>query len=93
MYIEVNFCKFQDAFYHSERKDQFSYEALRALFDYLESLEEDQAEPIKVDDVDLCCEYCEVEEDDQYYSDYEEGGEHEDQVIARLSNSVLIYNH
>ena len=45
----------------SERKDQFSYNALCALFDYYEELEESTGEKVEFDMVAICCEWCEYE--------------------------------
>jgi len=53
----VDFGLFCDAFRDHDRKDQFSYEAKRALFDYLESRADDMGEPIELDVIALCCEY------------------------------------
>lgn len=53
----VNFSDFCDAF--EIRKENFTYEGKRALFDYLESYEEDTGEEIELDVIGLCCEYSE----------------------------------
>ena len=50
---------FERAFVDYGRKDQFSYEALGLLFDYLESYEQDTGEEIELDVIALCCDYCE----------------------------------
>ena len=50
---------FEQAFKVAGRGDQFSYEGLEVLFDYLENLSEDSGEPIELDVVGLCCEYSE----------------------------------
>lgn len=59
MYQEVNFSMFCDAFHKSDRNENFSYEGKRALFDYLEQLEEDLGEKIELDIIALCCDYSE----------------------------------
>ena len=46
---------FRDAFFRTGRKDQFSYEALGALYDHLEELDENY----DLDVIALCCEYAE----------------------------------
>ncbi len=51
--------QFREAFRLAGRMDQFSYEGLEVLFDYLENLSEDIGEPIELDVVGLCCEYYE----------------------------------
>ena len=55
----VEFYSFRQAFERMGRIDQFSYAGLRALFDYLEELSEDIAEPIELDVISLCCGYSE----------------------------------
>ena len=42
------------------RPDNFSYEGLEQLFDYLESYEEDGQEQIELDVIALCCDYSEL---------------------------------
>jgi hypothetical protein len=51
---------FIDAFTHSSRKDQFSYEALSAIFDYLEDYSDSTGEPVELDIVGICCEWAEM---------------------------------
>ena len=54
-----NAYQFSEAFRIAGRMDQFSYEGLEVLFDYLEELSEDTGESIELDVVALCCEYYE----------------------------------
>lgn len=54
-----NVHQFREAFRIAGRMDQFSYEGLEVLFDYLDNLSEDTGEPIELDVVALCCEYYE----------------------------------
>ena len=62
MYDTVNFNQFNDWFTRSgSYKDNFSYEGRKALFDYLEELEDDTGEKIKFDPIALCSEYSEYE--------------------------------
>ena len=83
-----NVYQFREAFRLAGRMEQFSYEGLEVLFDYLEELSEDTGEPIKLDVVALCCEYYEssIEEIiDQYNIDvsYVEGDEDEIKEMVR----------
>lgn len=67
-----NVYQFREAFRLAGRMDQFSYEGLEVLFDYLENLSEGTGKPIELDPVALCCEYYEssIEEIiDQYNID------------------------
>ena len=43
------------------RKDQFSYEALCALFEYYDELSEDLGEEIAYDPIAICCEWAEYD--------------------------------
>lgn len=58
MFKQVSFYDFEDSFSWGY-KDNFSYEGKRALFDYIETLEEDIGTPIELDTVALCSEYAE----------------------------------
>jgi hypothetical protein len=51
---------FIEAFKQSSRKDQFSYEALEAIFDYLEEYSDFNGEPVELDIVAICCEWSEA---------------------------------
>ena len=67
----VNFCDFQDAFYKMDRKDNFTYEGKRALFNWLEEYEEDYGEEIELDVIALCCEYTEYSDIEEFWKDYD----------------------
>ena len=51
--------QFEAAFKEAGRSDQFSWEGLKSLFDYLDDLSEDTGEPIELDVIALCCDYTE----------------------------------
>lgn len=42
------------------RTDNFSYPALRVLFNYLHDLSEDIGEPMELDVIAICCDYSEM---------------------------------
>lgn len=50
---------FMEAFKQSSRKDQFSYEALEVIFNYLEQYSNDTGEPVEFDIVGICCDWSE----------------------------------
>ena len=50
---------FMEEFKQSSRKDQFSYDALGAIFDYLEEYSDSTGEPVEFDMVAICCEWSE----------------------------------
>ena len=57
----INLYQFERAFVDMNRKDQFTYDGKKALFEYLEDLEQDIAEEIELDVIALCCEYSEYD--------------------------------
>jgi hypothetical protein len=69
----VNAFAFRDAFSDFGRNDNFSYEGQRALFAYLEELEEDTGTPYELDVIALCCEFTEYTIE-TFFNDYEVPG-------------------
>jgi len=57
MYQTINSYDFETAFNKAGRKDQFSYDGKKVLFDYLEAYEDDTGEKVELDVIALCCEY------------------------------------
>jgi len=51
---------FIDAFKQSSRKDQFSYNALGALFEYMEEYSANTGEAIELDIISICCDWSEA---------------------------------
>ena len=66
----LNAYDFERAFVTAGRKDQFSYDGLRALFDYLEGYEDGTGEEIELDVIALCCDYCEYDSALEWAKDY-----------------------
>ena len=64
----VNQTDFIDAF-KKLRPDNFSYEGLVALYDYLENLEEEDDEFL-LDVIALCCDYSEYKDLEEYKKSY-----------------------
>lgn len=60
MFARVNLSDFRDAFRAAGRKDQFSYDGLRVIFDYMEELEDIFGEPVELDVIAVCCDYAEM---------------------------------
>lgn len=54
----VSFHDFVDAF--RDRAEQFSYDALRMIFDYLEEYSDNTGEPIELDVIAICCDFVEA---------------------------------
>lgn len=57
MKTAVTFSSFIDDFRAMDRYDQFGYQALRVIFDYLEEYEESTGEEIEFDVIAICCDY------------------------------------
>ena len=55
----INSCDFVDAFRAHGRQNQFSYDGLHALFDYLEEMEDAMGEEMELDVIALCCDFSE----------------------------------
>ena len=67
----INYYDFKNEFRSHDRGDQFSVPALRALFEYLEELEEDCGTEIELDVIGLCCEYAEYENLEEFHEVYD----------------------
>ena len=70
MYITVTPAMFSDAFRRMGREDNFSSEALEALFEYIENYEEDTGIRVELDVIGLCCEFTEYTTAVEAASDY-----------------------
>lgn len=70
MHITVNSSMFADAFRRMGRENQFSSDALEALFNYLEEYEQDTGEEIELDVIGLCCDFTEYETAVEAAADY-----------------------
>ena len=92
----IQFCDFQDAFVRMDRTENFSYEGKRALFDYLEELEQDMGEELELDIIALCCDYTEDAIEDvlrEYGLESIEELEDNTQVIWNDGGRVLFVNY
>ena len=91
----INEYQFADAFKRI-RPDNFSYDGLKALYEYLEDYEDSTGEQIELDVIALCCEYNEYEDLEEFQGDYGddyqsiEEIEHATQVIMIDDDSFII---
>lgn len=89
----VNNTDFHDAFNAMDRGNQFSYEALNLIYEYLEELEEDMGKPIELDVIAICCEYSEepwqdlIESYDIDLSDWETDEDRKQAVIDYINEN------
>lgn len=94
----INKDQFRHAFQNMGRGEQFSYEALGLLFDYIEMIESETGEQIELDVIALCCDYSEstIQEVLSYYNIIEsDGDDTEEELIALITdylqeNTMLI---
>lgn len=65
----IDLYQFREAF-RSYKRENFSYEGLEVLFNYLEKYSDSTGEPVKLDVIALCCDYEEssIEEIISYHS-------------------------
>jgi len=77
---QVNFSDFLDRFRSHDRDDQFTYDGKKALFEYLEQLEEECDTEIELDVIALCCEYTEYEDLKEFQDNYGENYETLDDI-------------
>ena len=72
IYKSIDIYDFRRAFTDYDRADQFSYEGLGALFEWLDELSADTDTPYELDVIALCCEFTEysdlAEIKDVYFS-------------------------
>ena len=70
MKTTVNLYDFEQAF-KSIRPDNFSYDGLKALFEYMEELEEETGHPeIELDVIAFCVDFSEYESIEEFQDDY-----------------------
>jgi hypothetical protein len=65
----LNFSQFYNDIWE-ERKNQFSYEGWKALFEYIEEMEEATGVETECDIIALCCEFTEFDNFADYSSQY-----------------------
>ena len=96
MKTTVNQFDFVDAFRQAGRENQFTYEGLQALYEYLEEYEEDTGEEIELDVIALCCEFTEYESIQECADNYglqscqEEEEDIEEELLAQISNNTQV---
>ena len=96
MISRVTQSDFHDRFQAMGRGSQFSYKAKNALFDWLEEDEDSTGEPIELDIIALCCDFSEMDDLDDYNSQYArpslgyKPAESIEDIEERLYNSAVL---
>lgn len=86
----INRHQFIRAFAEAGRAEQFSRDALSAIFDYIESYENDSGEDIELDVIAICCDWSEdlpediAENYDIDIADWENPEEKAERVMEHL---------
>lgn len=107
MKTSINFSQFCNAFRDMGRNENFSYEGKKALFDFLEDLEEQTGEEYEIDVIALCCEFAESDVGEliaDYGIDVSEAEDEEEKagivedylndntmLIGKLTNGSFVY--
>lgn len=71
-------------------KNQFTYNGKRALFDYLERMEEETGEEIELDIIALCCEYSEHDSALEAAQEYDDSINSEEVARAYLEDRTTV---
>lgn len=88
--------EFSTAFHKAGRGNNFTYDGLNALYDYLEDYEDGTGEQIELDVIAFCCEFNEYENLEEFQGDYGddyqsiEEIEYQTQVIMIDDDSFII---
>jgi hypothetical protein len=91
MKTTINQSDFVSAFKgNSERKNQFSYGALCALFDYYEEVEQSSGEEFELDVIGICCDWTEYDTALEAAKAYEFDKEDEDKALSYLTNQTSV---
>jgi hypothetical protein len=61
IFQRLNVSDFRDAFRQCGRESQFSYGALGALYDYFAAIADDTGDPVELDPIAICCDWCEYD--------------------------------
>jgi|LGOV01.1.fsa_nt_gb hypothetical protein len=99
----VSFCQFCDAFDSHERNDSFTYDGKKALFEFIEDLDEQCGMETELDIIALCCEFSEYDNaidcistcgygftSDLEYEEEEEEEEEERESLEWLSEHTMV---
>lgn len=78
---------FIDRFDEIGRKDNFTREARRALFEYYEEMEADTGEEIDFDPIAICCDWSEYDNAGSWAEDYYDKAQF-DQKLAEFIDNV-----
>jgi hypothetical protein len=100
MITQITRSSFVDSFRNMDRIDQFSYDGLQALFEYLEEYEEGTGEQIELDVIALCCDFSEYPDALAAASEYgfeadtdQDDDEQQEAALEWLQNQTQVIEH
>ena len=71
MKTTVSKSEFRDAFVSMNRGEQFTYDGLGALYDFIEEIDEGCDTETELDVIALCCEFTEYENIEEFHKTYD----------------------
>ena len=91
----VSKSEFRDEFSKMNRKDNFSYEGLNALYDWLDEYYEEADKPYDLDVIEICCDFTEYDSLEEFNKDYNREYENiddivDDTVVIMVDNTSFI---
>ena len=96
MKTTVSIYDFRDAFHQCGRGNQFSYDGLRVLFEFLAEYEDDTGSEVELDVIGLCCDFSEdtpeeIARDYGYTFEVDmDDDERRDELIQYLSDRTMV---
>ena len=95
IYEEYDLSLFRSRFEDYRRVENFGYDGIEALYNYLDQVATDSDTPIKFDCIALCCEYSRYENLAEFQKDY--GDEYESlediegrTIVIRIDDEAFI---
>ncbi len=93
MKTTVSIYDFRDAFRQYGRADNFSYDGLRVLFEFLEEYEDSTGSEVELDVIALCCDFSEEMPEDvakNYGIELEDDGNQLNNVLDYLHDHTMV---
>ena len=85
MIDNVTFSDFHDRFRNMDRLQGWTYDGLRAMFDYLEEYEDSTGEQVALDVIAICCDFSEYDSIEELQGDYSTEYETWDDVASETT--------
>lgn len=89
MKTTVSKSDFRDAFKRMDR-DNFSYDGLGALYDWIEQIDEECDKETELDVIALCCEFTEYENIEEFHGNYDKENYPDLETIAEHTMVITV---